>query len=89
MSMPSTSLRSELPTDSERIKWRFWQFPQNLHPRLRQRLESNLGVAGILNFAPVSLPNNRGPCIYVDVDLAVELQRLAFAVVNSDGSSSS
>lgn len=40
-----------------------------------------LGVVGILNFAPVSL-NPQPSTAVVDVDLAIELQRLAFAVVN-------
>lgn len=44
---------------------------------------ADLGVAGILNFAPVSLSIPK-EISTVDVDLAVELQRLAFAVVNSD-----
>lgn len=43
---------------------------------------AGLGVAGVLNFAPVSLSPPPG-IQTVDVDLAVELQRLAFAVVNS------
>jgi redox-sensing transcriptional repressor len=41
-----------------------------------------LGISGILNFAPVSLSIPEG-VESVDVDLAVELQRLAFAVVNA------
>ncbi len=44
---------------------------------------ADLGISGILNFAPVSL-SLRKDVATVDVDLAVELQRLAFAVVNSD-----
>jgi len=47
---------------------------------LVQRL-ADLGISGILNFAPVSLSVPAG-IQTVDVDLAVELQRLAFAVVN-------
>ncbi len=43
---------------------------------------ANLRIAGILNFAPVSLSIPTG-ISSVDVDLAVELQRLAFAVVNA------
>lgn len=43
---------------------------------------AGLGIAGVLNFAPVSLSPPPG-IQTVDVDLAVELQRLAFAVVNS------
>ncbi len=45
-----------------------------------------LGVSGILNFAPISLSASVDVAT-VDVDLAVELQRLAFAVVNSERSS--
>ncbi len=45
-----------------------------------------LGISGILNFAPVSLSASVDVAT-VDVDLAVELQRLAFAVVNSERSS--
>lgn len=41
-----------------------------------------LGINGILNFAPVSLATPPGVQT-VDVDLAVELQRLAFSVVNA------
>src|SRR5690606_28259819 len=41
-----------------------------------------LGINGILNFAPVSLNIPQG-VQSVDVDLAVELQRLAFSVVNA------
>ncbi len=44
-----------------------------------------LGIAGILNFAPVCLSTSQRLAT-VDVDLAVELQRLAFAVVNSEHS---
>lgn len=59
--------------------------PAEPAPALARRL-ADLGVAGILNFAPVSLPIDKSVSI-VDVDLAVELQRLAFAVVNSGNSS--
>lgn len=47
---------------------------------------AELKISGILNFAPVSLSVSEG-IPTVDVDLAVELQRLAFAVVNSHRSS--
>ncbi len=46
----------------------------------------NLGISGILNFTPVSLSTSKRISI-VDVDLALELQRLAFAVVNLEQSS--
>lgn len=58
--------------------------PAATAPALAERL-AELGVSGILNFAPVSLSNVSGVAT-VDVDLAVELQRLAFAVVNSQRS---
>jgi len=45
------------------------------------RLES-AGITGILNFAPVTVRRPNSNLTVVDVDLAVELQRLAFAVVN-------
>jgi redox-sensing transcriptional repressor len=54
-------------------------------PAIARRLV-DLGIAGILNFAPVSLAVHNQVST-VDVDLAVELQRLAFAVVNSNRSS--
>lgn len=47
---------------------------------------AELGISGILNFTPVSLSISKRISI-VDVDLALELQRLAFAVVNSEQSS--
>ena len=47
---------------------------------------AELGISGILNFTPVSLSITKRISI-VDVDLALELQRLAFAVVNSEHSS--
>ncbi len=55
--------------------------PAAAAPALARRL-ADAGIAGILNFAPVSLPVQKELAI-VDVDLAVELQRLAFAVANS------
>ncbi len=42
---------------------------------------SELGISGILNFAPVSIRTHSGDAAVLDVDLALELQRLAFAVV--------
>ena len=46
----------------------------------------DLGISGILNFTPISLSLSTRISI-VDVDFALELQRLAFAVVNSEQSS--
>lgn len=59
--------------------------PANAAQPLAVRL-AELKIAGILNFAPVTL-SILDKIPIVDVDLAVELQRLAFAVVNSDRSS--
>jgi redox-sensing transcriptional repressor len=47
-----------------------------------QRLES-AGIAGILNFAPMTLKRPKSSIPVVNVDLAAELQRLAFAVLQS------
>ena len=58
--------------------------PAESAPSIAERL-SSMGVSGILNFSPVSL-SNREKMAVVDVDLAIELQRLAFAVVNSEKS---
>jgi redox-sensing transcriptional repressor len=55
--------------------------PAAVAPTLATRL-AELGISGILNFAPVSL-SNLSTVPTVNVDLAIELQRLAFAVVNS------
>lgn len=41
------------------------------------------GVCGILNFAPVTLRDLRGDIAVVNVDLALELQRLVFGVVHA------
>lgn len=59
--------------------------PARSASQLADRLAA-LGISGILNFAPVSLSASMKVAT-VDVDLAVELQRLAFAVVNSERSS--
>ncbi len=50
---------------------------------LAQRLAA-CGVHGILNFAPVTLKPPQPEITCVDVDLALELQRLVFAVVSRD-----
>lgn len=76
-------LESLLPTLD--VQMAILAVPADVAPRLAQRL-SDLGVAGILNFAPVSLSNTSG-IVAINVDLAVELQRLAFAVVNSERTS--
>ena len=56
--------------------------PASSAPNIAARLNS-LGITGILNFAPVSVKRHAGDAAILDVDLAVELQRLAFAVVRN------
>lgn len=58
--------------------------PADSAPAIAKRL-SAIGIKGILNFSPVSLSQDESTAV-VDVDLAIELQRLAFAVVNSERS---
>lgn len=48
--------------------------------QVAQKLEI-AGIAGILNFAPVTVNQPRSHVTVVNVDLAVELQRLAYAVL--------
>lgn len=50
--------------------------------QVAQKLEI-AGIAGILNFAPVTVNQPRSHVTVVNVDLAVELQRLAYAVLRS------
>jgi redox-sensing transcriptional repressor len=50
---------------------------QNVADRLAEA-----GICGILNFASITVRPQTGAVAVVDVDLALELQRLAFAVVN-------
>lgn len=57
--------------------------PAECAPSLAQRL-SQCGIQGILNFAPVILKPVQPEVTCVDVDLALELQRLVFAVVSLD-----
>jgi redox-sensing transcriptional repressor len=57
--------------------------PVDFAPPLAQRL-AQCGIQGILNFAPVILKPVQPEVTCVDVDLALELQRLVFAVVTRD-----
>lgn len=77
------SLERVLPTLNTQMA--ILAVPASAAPGLAARLV-DLGISGILNFAPVSLSIQKEVAT-VEVDLAVELQRLAFAVVNSDRSS--
>lgn len=54
--------------------------PANSAPTVASRL-NEMGIQGILNFAPVSIRRNATQSAILDVDLALELQRLAFTIV--------
>jgi redox-sensing transcriptional repressor len=66
---------------SEQVELAILAVPADAATSVAQRLEM-VGVTGILNFAPVTVRRPNSQLTVVDVDLAVELQRLAFAVVN-------
>jgi redox-sensing transcriptional repressor len=68
----------------EKVELAILAVPASSAAIVAQRLE-DAGVTGILNFAPVTVRSSNSGLTVVDVDLAVELQRLAFAVVNSRG----
>jgi redox-sensing transcriptional repressor len=56
--------------------------PASVAPAVAQRLEV-VGISGILNFAPVNVKQKLSSLTIVDVDLAIELQRLAHAVLRA------
>ena len=68
----------------EKVELAILAVPASSAPGMAQRLEM-AGVTGILNFAPVTVRSPGSGLTVVDVDLAVEMQRLAFAVVNQKG----
>ena len=70
--------------EREKVELAILAVPASSAATVAQRLE-DAGVTGILNFAPVTVRSQGSGLTVVDVDLAVELQRLAFAVVNSKG----
>ncbi len=65
----------------EKVELAILAVPASSAQSVAERLEI-AGVSGILNFAPVTVRRPQSGLTVVDVDLAVELQRLAFAVVN-------
>jgi redox-sensing transcriptional repressor len=69
---------------SEQVELAILAVPAEAAIEVAKRLEI-AGVTGILNFAPVSVRPQNSSLTVVDVDVAVELQRLAFAVVNQKG----
>lgn len=56
--------------------------PAGVVSEVTERLEL-AGVTGILNFAPVMVRRSSSPVTVVNVDLAIELQRLAYLVLQS------
>ena len=71
----------ESVVEKESVELAILAVPASSAASVAQRLEI-AGVTGLLNFAPVSVRKAGSSLTVVDVDLAVELQRLAFAVVN-------
>jgi redox-sensing transcriptional repressor len=67
---------------SEEVELAIVSVPANAAVSVTQRLEI-AGITGILNFAPVTVNKPQSSTTIVNVDLAVELQRLAFAVQKS------
>jgi redox-sensing transcriptional repressor len=67
---------------SEEVELAIVSVPASAAVSVTQRLEI-AGVTGILNFAPVTVSKPQSSTTVVNVDLAVELQRLAFAVLKS------
>ncbi len=70
-------------TDTNDIQLAMIAVPAAHAPAIAARVNA-LGVQGILNFAPTSVRRHSGDATVLDVDLALELQRLAFAVVRSN-----
>ncbi len=67
---------------SEDVELAIVSVPANAAVSVAHRLEM-AGITGILNFAPVTVSKPQSSTTVVNVDLAVELQRLAFAVMKS------
>jgi redox-sensing transcriptional repressor len=67
---------------SEDVELAIVSVPANAAVSVAHRLEM-AGITGILNFAPVTVSTPQSSTTVVNVDLAVELQRLAFAVMKS------
>ena len=74
----------ESVVQNEKVELAILAVPASSAPTVAERLEI-AGVAGILNFAPVTVRSASRGLTVVDMDLAVEMQRLAFAVVNQKG----
>jgi redox-sensing transcriptional repressor len=60
--------------------------PAEVAASVAERL-AKCGITGILNFAPTTVQSAKTKIPVINVDLAIELQRLAFAVVNQQSKS--
>lgn len=67
---------------SENVELAILSVPAASARAVAQRLEL-VGITGILNFAPITVTPPQSSITIVNVDLAVELQRLAYAVLTS------
>lgn len=67
---------------NEKVELAILAVPATEAPGVVQRLEL-AGVTGILNFAPAAVSPPKSTSTVVNVDLAVEMQRLAYAVLRS------
>ncbi|AMV31877.1 Redox-sensing transcriptional repressor Rex [Pirellula sp. SH-Sr6A] len=68
--------------EREKVELAILSVPAASAPTVARRLEL-VGITGILNFAPVTVTPPQSSVTIVNVDLAVELQRLAYAVLTS------
>jgi redox-sensing transcriptional repressor len=73
--------RLEAVVRKHKVQLAILAVPGSSVQELVDRLEK-AGVNGVLNFAPVRILTNSASMSVMDVDMALELQRLAFEVVN-------
>lgn len=78
--MPLSDLEEFVRTEG--VELAMIAVPAGVVSEVTERLEM-AGVTGILNFAPVMIRRSASPVTVVNVDLAIELQRLAFLVLQS------
>ncbi|MFN7290865.1 MAG: redox-sensing transcriptional repressor Rex [Pirellula sp.] len=84
--MPLSELEEFVRTEG--VELAMIAVPAGVVSEVTERLEM-AGVTGILNFAPVMIRRSASPVTVVNVDLAIELQRLAFLVLQSRDDSES
>ena len=84
--MPLSELEEFVRTEG--VELAMIAVPAGVVSEVTERLEM-AGVTVILNFAPVMIRRSASPVTVVNVDLAIELQRLAFLVLQSRDDSES